>query len=148
MLVGLIVGFWLLPRSRTIGYVILDVHTILYASSAIIIGFQSVLFALFTKIFAITEGFLPEDPRLKTAFRYITLEIGLLVGGILVLIGLMGSFYALNFWKLHAFGPLAPSETLRIVIPAFTLLTLGCQIILSSFFLSLLGLKRNMSDLR
>ena len=148
MLVGLIVGFWLLPRSRTIGNVILDVHTLLYASSAIIIGFQSILFALFTKIFAITEGFLPEDPRLKTAFRYITLEIGLLVGGILVLIGLMGSFYALNFWKLHAFGPLAPSETLRIVIPAFTLLTLGCQTILSSFFLSLLGLKRNIPDLR
>jgi glycosyltransferase involved in cell wall biosynthesis len=142
MFVGLIVGLWLLPGYKTIGNITLSVHTLLYAALAMIIGFQSIIFAVFTKIFAMTEGLLPEDPRLYTVCRYITLEVGLLVGSVLILIGLVGSFYALNFWKLHSFGPLDPSETLRIVIPAFITLALGCQTVLSSFFLSVLGLKR------
>jgi hypothetical protein len=142
MFLGLIVGLWLLPGPKTIGNMTLSVHTLLYAALAMIIGFQSIIFAVFTKVFAMTEGLLPEDPRLYTVCRYITLEVGLLVGGVFILIGLVGSFYALNFWKLHSFGPLDSSETLRIVIPAFTALTLGCQTVLSSFFLSVLGLKR------
>lgn len=142
MFLGLIVGLWLLPGPKTIGNVTLSVHTLLYAALAMIIGFQSIIFAVFTKVFAMTEGLLPEDPRLYTVCRYITLEVGLLVGSVFILIGLVGSFYALNFWKLHSFGPLDSSETLRIVIVAFTALTLGCQTILSSFFLSVLGLKR------
>jgi glycosyltransferase involved in cell wall biosynthesis len=142
MFLGLIVGLWLLPGYKTIGNITLSVHTLLYAALAMIIGFQSIIFAVFTKIFAMTEGLLPEDPRLYTVYRYITLEVGLLIGSVLVIMGLVGSFYALNFWKLHSFGPLDASETLRVVIPAFTALALGCQTILSSFFLSVLGLKR------
>jgi glycosyltransferase involved in cell wall biosynthesis len=142
MFLGLTVGLWLLTGPKTIGNMTFSVHTLLYAALAMIIGFQSINFAVFTKVFAMTEGLLPEDPRLYALCRYITLEIGLLVGSVLVIIGLSGSFYALNFWKLQSFGPLDASQTLRIIIPAFTTLTLGCQTILSSFFLSVLGLKR------
>lgn len=142
MFLGLTVGLWLLTGPKTIGNMTFSVHTLLYAALAMIIGFQSINFAVFTKVFAMTEGLLPEDPRLYTLCRYITLEVGLLVGSVLVIIGLFGSFYALNFWKLQSFGPLDASQTLRIIIPAFTSLTLGCQTILSSFFLSVLGLKR------
>jgi len=142
MSLGLIAGLWLLHGPQTIGNITLNVHTLLYAALAVIIGFQAIIFSMFTKIFAMTEGFLPEEPRLRSLFRYITLEVGLLVGGLFILAGLAGSFSALNLWKLHSFGPLDSSETLRIVIPAFTALTLGCQTVLSSFFLSVLGLKR------
>lgn len=142
MACGLLVGAWLLPGDQTIGTVTLGVHTLLYASLAIIIGFQSVIFAVFTKVFAITAGLLPEDPWLEKAFHVLTLEVGLLIGTLLVGGGLFGSIYAVNFWKGRAFGALDPSETLRFVIPAFTALALGCQTILSSFFLSVLGLKR------
>ena len=74
--------------------------------------------------------------------EYITLEVGLIVGIVLVLLGLAGSIYAVGYWDVHSFGNLNPSRTLRIVIPAVTFLTLGCQILLSSFFLSILGLRR------
>jgi len=142
MLIGSLVGIWLLLGPRTIGGVTLDVHTLLYASLAVIIGFQSVVFAVFTKVFAISERLLPEDPRLNKTFEYITLEVGLIVGGVLLLGGLGGSVYALGSWGEHSFGPLDPTRTLRLVIPAVTAVTLGIQIILSSFFLSVLGLKR------
>jgi glycosyltransferase involved in cell wall biosynthesis len=138
MLLGLVTGLWLLPGPK----VIFDVHTLLFAATAIIIGFQAVTFAVFTKVFAINEGLLPEDFRLNRLFRYINLEIGLIVGATLLLIGIAGSIYALGIWEANLFGPLDPSKTMRIVIPAITCLALGFQIILSSFFLSVLRLKR------
>ena len=93
-------------------------------------------------MFAISEGLLPEDPRLIRVMEHVTLEVGLLVGLLLVILGLGGSAYAVAFWDQRSFGPLDPSRTFRIVIPSVTALALGCQIFLSSFFLSILGLKR------
>jgi glycosyltransferase involved in cell wall biosynthesis len=142
MLAGLITGGWLLPGPQTIGRVTFDVHTLLYSAMAVLVGFQAITFAVFTKIFAISEGLLPEDPRLNKLFKWITLEVGLIVGSVIVLAGIAGSVYALGFWGEHSFGPLNPSQTLRTVIPAITCLTLGCQIFFSSFFLSVLGLRR------
>jgi hypothetical protein len=142
MLVGLGTVLWLLPNPRAIGPITLDIHTLLYAAMAIIIGFQAVVFAVFTKVFAMSEGLLPEDPRFNRVFRFINLEVGLVVGCVLLLIGLGSSRYALRTWGAQAFGPLDPSKVLRMVIPATTSFTLGFQIILSSFFLSVLGLRR------
>lgn len=141
MLAGLVTGLWLWPGPRKIGNVTFDVHTLVYASMAILVGFQAIAFAVFTKVFAISEGLLPEDPRLNKLFRWVTLEVGLIVGGLVMLIGVAGSVYALDIWGQRSFGPLDPSQTLRTVIPAVTCLTLGCQIIFSSFFLSVLGLR-------
>jgi glycosyltransferase involved in cell wall biosynthesis len=142
MLAGLVVGGWLIPGPRRIGGVGFDVHTLLFAAGAIIIGFQSVVFAFFTKIFAISEGLLPEDPRLTKAFKYITLETGLAAGSLLVVAGLAGSLYAFLHWSLGSFGVLDVTRTLRIVIPSLTALMLGSEVILSSFFLSVLGMSR------
>ena len=145
MLVGLITTLWLLPGPRSVGSVTLDVHTLLYTAVLIMVGFQAVNFAVFTKVFAITEGLLPEDPRLNRLFHIVNLEVGLIIGCSLIIIGLVGSFYAFSNWGLRAFGPLEPARTLRIVIPASLSLALGLQIILSSFFLSVLGLGRRRS---
>jgi hypothetical protein len=142
MLAGLVAGAWLLPGPRTVGGVTFDVHTLVYAAMAILVGFQAITFAVFTKVFAISEGLLPEDPRLTRLFRWITLEAGLTVGALAILAGLAGSIYALGSWSGRAFGALDPTRTLRTVIPAVTCITLGCQIVFSSFFLSVLGLRR------
>jgi hypothetical protein len=142
MFLGLITGLWLLPGPRTVAGVTLDVHTLLYAATAIIVGFQAVNFAVFTKIFAISEGLLPEDPRLDKLFRYINLEVGLVIGVSLLALGLLGSLWALNSWGAHSFGNLDYTKVLRLVTPSITMIVLGVQIILSSFFLSILGLRR------
>jgi glycosyltransferase involved in cell wall biosynthesis/SAM-dependent methyltransferase len=81
-------ALWLLPGPRQIGHIFLDVHTLLYATVAILTGFQAVAFAFFTKVFAITEGLLPEDPRLTRAFRVFNLEKGLLAGTVLLAAGI------------------------------------------------------------
>lgn len=135
---------WLLPGPRHIHGVTIDVHTLLYAFVAVLLGFQLVAFAVFTKVFAISEGLLPEDPRLNKAFRYITLETGLAVGGVLVLLGIGGSIFAVSGWARVSFGNLDPGHMLRVVMPSVFSLTLGVQIICGSFFLSILGLRRRL----
>ena len=118
------------------------VHSLLYSSTAITIGFQIVMFALFTKVFGISEGLLPEDRRLNKLFQYLNLETGLIVGTLLLALGVAASVYAFGIWGQHDFGSLNPTETMPIVIPGVTCLALGIQAIFSSFFLSILGLKR------
>jgi len=142
MLLGVGLGLWLLPGPRTVGGVTLDVHTLVYGAAFVLLGFQAIAFACFTKIFAISEGLLPADPALDKLFRYITLEVGLAVGVILTLVGLGTSIYAVSGWGAQHFGMLDYSRTMRIVIPAALCLTLGAQTIFASFFLSVLGMRR------
>jgi hypothetical protein len=142
MLLGTAMGLWLIPGGRTLFGVTFDVHTLLYASAAIVIGFQSVVFAVFTKVYGVQEGLMPANESLDRLFRYVTLETGLLSGGLLIAGGLAFSVWALSDWGARAFGALDPQETLRIVIPGATSLVLGFQIVLSSFFLSVLGMAR------
>ena len=139
---GIIVSALLMPGPRSIGKIVFDVHTLLFAAMAILIGFQSVVFATFTKIFAISEGLLPEDPRLTRMFRYVTLEVGLIAGVLLILLGTGAWVLGLEAWRIQEFGPLDPEKTLRIVIPGIVFFTLGFQVVLSSFFLSVLGMSR------
>jgi glycosyltransferase involved in cell wall biosynthesis len=142
MLAGVAVGLWLLPGPQKVGNVILDIHTLLYAAAAVLTGFQAVVFALFTKVFAITEGLLPEDPRLTRAFQIFSLEKGLMAGALLVITGLALAFHSLIAWDRAGFGPMDAVHLMREVAVAMVALTLGVETVLSSFFLSILGLTR------
>ncbi len=145
MLLGALTSLWLLPGPQHAGDVSFDVHTLIYAALAMIVGFQAVVFALFTKTFAITEGLLPPDPRLDRLYRYVTLETGLVVGSAIFIVGVIWSIYAVAVWRARSFGPLDASDTaltLRVVIVSGTAIALGLESVLASFFLSVLGLRR------
>ena len=142
MLVGVVGGATLMVGPVTIGGVRFDVNTLLYCAAATILGSQLVLFWAYAEIFAMGEGLLPPDPKLVAAFDYITLELGLAIGGVTFLAGLVGGVASLADWGSRGFGNLEASHTLRLVIPSVTLMILGAQGIMSSFFLSVLGLRR------
>jgi len=120
----------------------LDAHTLLFASLAILCGYQSILFALFTKTFAISEGLMPEDPRLNRFYELVNLEKGLIFGAVLFLIGLALLCCAIFQWYQTGVGPLDYAHTMRWVIPGSTLTALGFQTLLGSFFDSVLGMRR------
>jgi glycosyltransferase involved in cell wall biosynthesis len=143
MVVGAAVLLWLLPGERAIGSLRLDVHTLVYAAAGIVLGYQAVIFALFTKTFAISEGLLPEDPRLTRLYRYVTLETGLVAAIVLVIGGLVLAATAIGIWQTQGFGPIVDvPRSLRVVIVSSLLVTLGVQTFFASFFLSVLGLSR------
>jgi len=142
---GAAIMVWLLPGPQQVGSVRLDVHTLLYAAMAVLVGVQTCIFAIFSKVFALTVGLLPVDPKTNSWFKRIQLEAGLVLGTLLTLTGLGFSMYAVGTWGRASFGTLDPSQTLRAAIPGVLTIVLGLQIILSSFFLSVLGLRHKGS---
>jgi len=136
------IGYAIALPGVTLNGVTFDAHTLLFASLAVLCGYQAVVFAVLTKMFATTEGLLPADPRLENAFKYITLETGLTGGAIALMAGFTLLFTAVLTWKANNWGRLDYSQVMRVVIPGATLTALGFQTVLCSFFMSILGMKR------
>jgi len=142
IIVGLLLGIRLMFGPITLsGNRGFDINTLAYAAAMVIIGVQAVAFSVLSKVFAVQEGLLPPDPRLERVLNRITLEVLLPIGLLLFLAGLGGSFAAVVDWGERNFGVLDPEVSMRIVIPSILVLTVGCQLIFNSFFLSLLLLR-------
>lgn len=140
---GALAGGVLLRGPVTILGIGFDTNTLLVASMAVLVGFKLIAFAVFSKIFAITEGLLPEDPHLlNRLFQWFRLETGLFLGIGVSLLGVALLSWGILYWYQNDFGPMSYPDSLRLVIPGVLGLTLGIEIIFSSFFLSLLGLSR------
>ena len=139
---GMVIGAVVIPRPFSIGSVTFDVDTLVAASAMVVIGFQSVLFALFTQVYASAEGFLPEDKRVRHILKTLSLERGLLAGGALAVAGIVGLVFSFFYWNSTRFGALNYDHALRLVVPSATALIVSCQIILGTFFLSILGIRR------
>jgi len=142
LLLGLVVGGILMHGPIQVGGVRFDTNTLLVSCMSVQLGFALVSFAVFAKVFAITEGLLPEDKRLSRLFERVTLEVGVGIGAGVACIGLCVLVAAVVLWGREGFGDLSTAASLRIVAPAVTLITLGVNAVFASFFLSILGLKR------
>ena len=139
---GVILSALLLPGPLRMGGVRLDIHTLLVAGFLALLGYQLVLFAVFTKLFAVREGFHPPHATLERLQRYITLEVGLATGALMALGGAVALVVAVISWQSVGFGNLDPSLTMREVIPAVVLLALGTQTVFASFLISILSIDR------
>jgi glycosyltransferase involved in cell wall biosynthesis len=133
-------GAWLETGPVYLGHVRFDIHTLVLAGFGALIGYQLVVFAVFTKVFAMQQGFHPRNATYSALFRHLRLETGLLAGALMFALGVVGIVVAVLSWQSVGFGSLNPSVTMREVIPAAVLLTLGVQTIFASFFLSILGI--------
>ena len=141
IILGLL-GYGLAIPGITISGATLDAHTLLFSSLALICGYQSIVFAVFAKIFAIREHLLPEDRRMTRLFTIVTLERGALAGVGAMVIGMVLLGAAIAEWVQAEFGRLDYATTMRLVVPGVTLTALGFQTVLSSFFMSILGMNR------
>jgi glycosyltransferase involved in cell wall biosynthesis len=137
-----VLGYAVAMPALTIRSVTFDVHTLLFASLAMLCGYQSILFAILSKTFAISEGLMPEDPRLTKFFQVMYLERGLILAGVGMFLGIGLLLTAIGQWWQTGFGPLDYERTMRLVIPGSTLTAVGFQTVLSSFFASILGMRR------
>src|ERR1700722_9707006 len=100
----------------TVGGVSLDVDTLVACGAMVDIGFQAVLFWLFTQVYAGAEGFLPTEPRVQTLLGKLSLERGLLAGAAVAVAGLVGLIFSLTDWGGHGFGHLNYEHALRLMV--------------------------------
>ena len=139
---GLSLGVALLPGPIAVGSIGLDVNALIYAMVMVLIGAQAVMFSVFARAFAMNAGLLPPSRGIERAFRLMTLERGLLVGLLVLAVGIGFTMYSIVNWGSQDFGALETRDAIRVVVPGATALVLGFQLILASFFLSILGLGR------
>jgi hypothetical protein len=137
-----VLGYAVALPGISVGGVVFDAHTLLFASLGLIVGFQSVLFFLVTKAYAISVGLLPDDPQLRRFLDAAQLEKGLLLALVGCVMGAGLLLDAVNQWRLAGFGRLDYAHTMRWVIPGATLVSLGAQTFLSSFMVSLVAMPR------
>lgn len=145
ILIGFVLSTILIIQPITFAGIVFDVHTLLYTSSSVVVGFQFLAFYALTKIFAVENGLLPKSDRYDNLFKYFNLEKGLIAGFLILAFGIYLSVDGLLAWKATSFSDLKPAETLRTIVPAVFTVMLGLQIVLFSFFFSILGLKRNIA---
>ncbi|HTM79270.1 MAG TPA: glycosyltransferase family 2 protein [Devosia sp.] len=140
LLAGLIVGAALLPGPIVLGTVVLDVHTFLVAALCIIVGLQSIAFAIIGRRFASRYGFIPPSGAYGRILEALTLERVLLLAALLMLTGFAALLWGLQQWSARGFGELDPRTTLRATILALTTLVCGFQLMMSGFMSSMINI--------
>jgi glycosyltransferase involved in cell wall biosynthesis len=143
MALGLILGLFIMQGPLGLfQHVYFDTNTLLYAGAFTIIGFQAVTFGVFTRTYAVEAGFLPVKDSLERMIEKFSVEMGLIIGLIVFMAGLGGTFYSLYVWEQSHFGQLDYPKILRVVIPSVVSIIIGLQTVLSSFFLGVLSVNK------
>lgn len=140
--IGLIMTVLLTLRPVAIGTNIeLDLNTLLFSATALIVGFNMVLFSTFTKLYAIQARFIVPDER-RQRLRRLTTERGIVIGLLLMLVGVAMSVAAVAMWGNVNFGSLNPEVFMRITIPAAVLLIVGAELFFAGFFMDILRIEK------
>ena len=139
---GALVMALLLPGPVSLGAVTLDVHSLLYASGAVVMGFQAMQFWVFARLYGAVTGLLPEAERLNRALSRFGLEAALLLAGAIFLLGLALGGWSLAQWGARDFGTLQGAGVMRMAIASVTAMLIGLQLAFGAFFLALLGMMR------
>lgn len=147
--IGLVVGSQLLLGPVQVGGISFGVHTLLVASLCVIMGTQSIAFAIIGRRFASRYGFIPPSSSYDRLLESLTLERILLFAVLLMLGGLIAMGWGFAEWARRDFGPLTSTATLRAVILAMTALVTGFQLMMSAFMSSMINIpiyERRLAD--
>jgi hypothetical protein len=140
---GLLASIGLIAGPIRIVGLTFDVHTLLIASTMVILGFQLILMSVFSRSYAARVGLLPTSPSLERLIDGFSLGEGIVIGLLLCAAGLASYLIGVLVWGQVAFGPIIDYQTtIRIVVTGTTLLVLGIQLVFGSFVLSQLSLRQ------
>lgn len=145
-IIGLIGSIIFIFKNIQFGSIVLGIHSRLYLGAMVVVGLHMIIFSIFAKKYAINSGMNPKSDKIIKLFSKITLERGLLVGGILTLIGIGLTIYAMELWQMKKWGNLDPVKVMPITIPAVYLIIIGVQILFASFFLGILNIQYKNED--
>jgi hypothetical protein len=123
-----------------------DIHTMLYAGGAVILGVQLVLFSVLARAVGVLKNVLPMRPTFSRFLRVFTLERGIVLGSLLGAAGFGLAVYSVTTWARAHLAALDPTVVMRTAIPSVTLMLTGAEIIFSSFLLKFIDVHPPISD--
>jgi hypothetical protein len=137
---GIIVSSLLIPGPLHVVSITFDYHTLMYSTSAIILGYQSILLFVFAELMAVDTGLHPPQTNFRFLEQRRTLEWCIVIGVTLFVVGVALGIIAARQWSLVGFGSLRPALTIRFVICSVLFLLLGGQTLLAGFYFGLMNL--------
>jgi len=137
---GVIVSIVLLPGPVSLMSITFDYHTLMYSTSAIVLGYQSILLFVFAELMAVETGLHPLGSRFGFLQQRRTLERCIVIGITLIIVGIVLGIIAARQWSLVGFGSLQPALTIRFVVCSVLFLLLGGQTLLAGFYFGLMNL--------
>lgn len=135
--VGLSGMLWLLFGARAVGRVVFDVHSMLAFATMFVLGVQGLGLAVIARSYAAHLGLLGQSRRLDQLLVRVSLERGLVLGGLLLAAGAACFVVALTSWGAGGFGALDVAQSMRVPIVGSVLAVTGFSIVTVSFTLSL-----------
>ncbi|CAN5681253.1 glycosyltransferase family 2 protein [soil metagenome] len=114
---------------------VLDIHTLYYASVMFMVGIQLLQFYIIARLYGSSMGLYPARRFANIVFRLLAFEKALLAGAAFFFTGIALTLYAVYQWQQKSFGPLDPTYVFRIIIPAGFCISVGMQIIVFGFLL-------------
>jgi glycosyltransferase involved in cell wall biosynthesis len=123
-----------------------DIHTMLYAAGATILGVQLVLFSLVARTVGVLKNLLPMTRSVARFLRAFTLERGILLGLTLGVSGLGLACYSVASWAHARLAALDPVTMMRVAIPSVTLMLAGAETVFASFLLDLIDVRDGSHD--
>lgn len=139
-IIGIIFSTIIIINPIIIGTIRFDINTLLYFTISTIVGFQLIIFYLLTKKYAAITKFIPVT-KFDTHILKFTMNKGIFIGAILILIGIISSIISIIIWQNSGYGDLDASKMLRLTMPILTTFVCGIQLMFSSFFLGILEIK-------
>jgi hypothetical protein len=136
LLVGLVAQLAILGGPIIVAGIGFDIHTMLYAAGASILGLQLMIFSLLARAVGCVKGVLPMTPPLRRLWERITLERGIVAGATIGACGLALAVHSVRLWAEAHLGALDPTAMMRYAIPSVTLMIAGAEIVFASFVLS------------
>ena len=145
---GMIVSSLLLPGPLYVMSITFDYHTLMYSTSAIVLGYQSILLFVFAELMAVETGLHPLGSRFGFLQQRRTLERCMVIAITLAALGVVLGIIATRQWSLVRFGNLRPAVTIRLVSCSVLFLLLGGQTFLAGFFFGVMNLVAERRALR
>lgn len=137
---GMIVSTVLLAGPISVMSITFDYHTLMYSTSAIVLGYESILLFIFAELMAVETGLHPPGSRFAFLQQRRTLERCMVIGVTLMIVGVVLGIIAARQWSLVGFGSLQPALTIRFVVCSVLFLLLGGQTLLAGFYFGLMNL--------
>ena len=130
---------YLMPGYQFLGGARLGVHSLLFAAFGMLVGAQLASFGLIASLFGVRERFWLSSGRLDTLQRWLSVDRGCVVGGVMITLSVVGTALCVWQWMQTGYGDLDVERQMRLVIPTMLLGVLGVQLTFTSFLIGLIG---------